>query len=254
MAREVLHHGGIAFESAERSDTGLVRKNNEDSLVISPQHGLFGVCDGMGGHAAGEVASSLASEALNEAASNHSKKPLDLLRQAVERANRSIFETQARNPQYRGMGTTITALLLDTPQSWIVHVGDSRIYRWSSSEGLQQLSVDHSPVYRLYQQGMLDKDQLRRHPHKNLLDRSLGVMPTVEPDVFPIELQSGDVFLLCSDGLTDELSDREIAEILEGDDLQECAERLLAQAKATGGRDNISLILLRIVEMENPAS
>lgn len=249
MATQVLHHGGIGFETADRSDMGLVRQNNEDSLVVEPSHGLFAVCDGMGGHAAGEVASALASKALNQAVRKEPQNPVEALQQAVEEANRSIFEAQARNPEYRGMGTTITALLLDSPQSWLVHVGDSRLYRWSQREGLEQVSSDHSPVYRLYQQGMLEKDQLRRHPHKNLLDRSLGVMPTVEPDVFPVQLHQDDLFLLCSDGLSDELSDREIAEIMEEDELEACADRLLAQAKATGGRDNISLILLRILEL-----
>ncbi|HSR53194.1 MAG TPA: protein phosphatase 2C domain-containing protein, partial [Acidobacteriota bacterium] len=114
MATQVLHHGGIGFETADRSDMGLVRQNNEDSLVVEPSHGLFAVCDGMGGHAAGEVASALASKALNQAVRKEPQNPVEALQQAVEEANRSIFESQARNPEYRGMGTTITALLLDS--------------------------------------------------------------------------------------------------------------------------------------------
>ncbi len=250
MASAAYQHGGIRFRVAQRSDQGLVRNNNEDALIASPEQGLFGVCDGMGGHAAGEIASTLASSALREQVSSCRANPGEALREGIELANNRIFEEQAQNPLYRGMGTTVSALWLSPrgeSDCWVVHVGDSRIYRKNAS-GLSQITIDHSPVYRLYQQGHLSKDQMRRHPHKNLLDRSLGVMPMVEPDVFETQAASGDVFLVCSDGLTDELTDREIREILSENPLEEAAAQLVAQAKATGGRDNISLILIQILE------
>ena len=250
MSSETYQHGGIRFRVAQRSDQGLVRNNNEDALIAEPEQGLLGVCDGMGGHAAGEIASSLASTTLSEQVSCCQATPGEALREGIELANNRIFEEQAQNPRYRGMGTTVSALWLSPrgkANCWMVHVGDSRIYRKNAS-GLKQITSDHSPVFRLYQQGHLSKDQMRRHPHKNLLDRSLGVMPMVEPDVFETEAAVGDVFLVCSDGLTDELSDREILEILSENPLEEAAGQLVAQANATGGRDNISLILIQILE------
>lgn len=247
---EFHEHGGIRFEVAQRSDMGLVRSNNEDALIVSPEHGLYGVCDGMGGHAAGEIASSLASKALSEQVSCCGTSPGEALREGIELANSRIFEEQAQRPEYSGMGTTVSALWISPNSSagcWVVHVGDSRIYRLNEGR-FNQITSDHSPVFRLYQQGHLNKDEMRRHPHKNLLDRSLGVMPMVEPDVFETDFQAGDTFLICSDGLTDELTDREIEEILTRNTLERAADQLVSQAKATGGRDNISLILIRILE------
>lgn len=227
---------------------GLVRKNNEDSLIISQENGFFGVCDGMGGHAAGEVASSLAREALLKGVTRNSSDPSETLRAGIESANEEIFQFQATKPECRGMGTTVSAIWFspdDPRHSWIVHVGDSRIYKVARTS-LEQLTTDHSPVYRLFQQGMLSKEQMRRHPHKNLLDRSLGVTPTVEPDLIEINIRRGDTFLICTDGLTDELSDREIREIISGGSTDEIADRLVDQAKQTGGRDNISLVVIRV--------
>ena len=247
-----LQCGGVALEIAALTDLGLVRKNNEDTLIVSDENGLFGVCDGMGGHAAGEIASSLASKTLTAEVGKDRSDPQESLRNGLETANAEIFKVQATRPEYRGMGTTVSAILISSGgegKSWIVHVGDSRIYR-KNRDNLSQLTTDHSPVFRLYQQGMLSREQMRSHPHKNLLDRSLGVTPTVEPDVFETPIRTGDLFLICTDGLTDELTDREILEILSEGDVTAIADRLLSQAKATGGRDNISLIVLKVLEIQ----
>lgn len=247
-----LQHRGVRFELAARTDTGLVRGNNEDCLILSEEDALFGVCDGMGGHAAGEIASSIASEAISEGVTGNTHHPPDVLKTGIESANEKIFQFQARRPECRGMGTTLSALWIAPKrpeQSWIAHVGDSRIYR-QGRDGFRQITNDHSPVYRLYQQGMITREQMRRHPHKNLLDRSLGVAPTVEPDVFDLDIEAGDLILICTDGLTDELDDREIEEITSRGSLDEIADRLLEQAKATGGRDNITLVVLKVIEVK----
>ncbi len=254
MSSKILQHGAVGFQEAHRTDKGLVRKNNEDSLILSLENGLYGVCDGMGGHAAGEIASRLASKALSEVLSEFSRNPCDSLQKGIELANDRIFKAQAEKPEYRGMGTTISLLWVSPcgdSRCWIAHVGDSRVYRCSPRGVFQQLTSDHSPVFRLFQQGMLSKDQMRQHPHKNLLERSLGVLPTVEPDIFETRVAEGEIFLICSDGLTDELSDREIKEILSEGSIEEQAERLMAQAKTTGGRDNISLVILQVVGIES---
>lgn len=246
MSSETPQPTPLRFQATDRTDTGLLRKNNEDALIFAPDRGLFGVCDGMGGHAAGEVASEVASKALLEEISVSCTDPHECLRLGLEKANQQIFRIQAERPECRGMGTTVSALWIGPSNgTWIAHVGDSRVYRLADGR-LEQLTDDHSPVFRLYQHGLLAKDDLRQHPHKNLLDRSLGVLPTVEADLFPVEVHSGDIFLICTDGLSDELTDREIAEVLSHDSIEEAADRLIAQAKATGGRDNISLVVVKV--------
>jgi len=172
----------------------------------------------------------------------------ETLIEAILEANQRILEDQSRNPEHGGMGTTVSVLWVPhqkSPVAWVAHVGDSRIYRLR--EGLlEQLTEDHSPVFRLYRQGRLSKDEIRRHPQKNLIERSLGLSSSPEIDCFSIELKEGDRYLLCTDGLSDSLSDEEIGRILGGgwDDI---ADDLVGAALLEGGLDNITVVVLEVV-------
>ena len=251
MGSEVYQKGSLQYVYQARSDVGQVRSNNEDALIEEPAIGLFGVCDGLGGHAAGEVASSIAAETLKEFAQNVSESPDGTLESGILEANRRIMSDQAANPEHRGMGTTVTSLWLmpeNSGSGWIGHVGDSRMYL-QREDDLKQLTEDHSPVFRLFKQGVLTKDQMQHHPQKNLLDRSLGVFPQVKADVLSVPLISEDIFLICTDGLTDVLSDQEIHAILTTCSIKDAADQLTAMANDKGGPDNITVVLVQILEI-----
>ncbi|MDA2927302.1 Stp1/IreP family PP2C-type Ser/Thr phosphatase [Acidobacteria bacterium AH-259-G07] len=251
MGSDVYQKGSIRFVYRARSDVGRVRKNNEDCLIEAPEMGLFGVCDGLGGHAAGEIASSIAAATLKELVKEVSESPAEALKHGIQEANKRILQDQVKNPRHRGMGTTVTSLYLvpdNAAMVWIAHVGDSRIYLQQENQ-LSQITEDHSPVFRLYKQGLLTKEQMQRHPQKNLLDRSLGILPWVKIDVFSASLSSGDRFLICSDGLTDSLSDEDIRSILTSCSLDEAVDELIGSANDKGGSDNITLVLVKILEI-----
>lgn len=251
MGSETYQKGSLQYVYQARSDVGQVRSNNEDTLIEEPILGLFGVCDGLGGHAAGEVASSIAAKTLKEFAQKVSESPEGTLESGIQEANRRILSDQAANPEHRGMGTTVTSLWLmpkNSGSGWIGHVGDSRMYR-QREDKLEQLTEDHSPVFRLFQQGILTKDQMRRHPQKNLLDRSLGVLPKLKADVLSVPLTSNDIFLICTDGLTDALSDQEIQSVLTTCPISDAADQLTAMANEKGGLDNITVVLVQILEI-----
>ena len=252
MANDLLQNGSFLFRQEARSDLGRVRSGNEDSLILAPDLRLFGVCDGMGGHAAGEVASAIAAEVMAEEIEGSAASSSEALRHAIATADERVFRDQEEHAQHQGMGTTVSALWLLpdlSPKGWIGHVGDSRIYRHHQGE-LRQLTVDHSPVFRLFQSGILDKDEMLTHPYKHLLDRALGLQPPVDADVFPVDLEVGDVFLICTDGLTDMLVDHEIHDVLKSENLLGwVADQLVSRANQKGGIDNISLILIEIVQI-----
>lgn len=250
MGPKVYKRGSLQYAYQARSDVGQVRSNNEDSLIEAPDMGLFGVCDGLGGHVAGEIASSIAAVTLKEAVKTESEFPDKALRAGIRDANRRILRDQSENPEHRGMGTTVTSLWLmpeDSGRGWIGHVGDSRMYL-QRDDVLEQVTDDHSPVFRLYQQGVLTKDQMQHHPQKNLLDRSLGVFPNLKVDVFSVSLSSKDIVLICTDGLTDALSDSEIQSILTTSSLGDAADQLIVTANEKGGFDNITVVLVQILE------
>lgn len=251
MALELYRSGPYSFRCQSVTDVGLVRRNNEDTLILAPEIGLLGVCDGLGGHASGEVASEIASKTLAELLASGLLEPETALSNGLRTANERILKEQADHPQHRGMGTTLSALWLvpnGSGQAWIVHIGDSRVYRLRQGR-LSQITEDHSPVFRLHKQGVLTKDQMLEHPQKNLLDRSLGILPTVEPDIFRTDLRTGDRVLICTDGLTDYLKDGEIERILAGNSIEQATQELVAAAKAKGGFDNITLAILDVVEV-----
>lgn len=235
----------MRIEYGARSDQGRVRTSNEDYCIVNPDSRLFLVADGMGGHAAGEIASQIAASTVDEvvAGSDSGLSIEDLLRLAVEKANARVYETQRLKSEYRGMGSTLTALKFHEGRYYIAQVGDSRAYLLREQK-LIQLTRDHSLVWPLYESGILTKDEISRHPQKNLITRSIGTHPQVEP-----EIQSGsaipeDIYLLCSDGLTDVLLDRDIQQILSsgGNDPSALIELLIDAANAGGGPDNITTV------------
>jgi len=231
------------------SDKGLVRTNNEDSYLADEDHKLFAVCDGLGGHAAGEIASGIAVQVLQEHIGTDTKEPAHQLIEAIQDANRRILKDQQEHPERVGMGTTLSALWIPDKTvefGWVGHVGDSRLYLFRDGK-LEQLTEDHSPIYRLYKEGSLNKEELRHHPQKNLIERSLGLSPTVNCDLFSIELKKGDIFVLCTDGLSDLLSDRDIEKTLSEEDWENMGISLVRKALSAGGFDNVTVIVLELI-------
>ena len=227
------------------SDRGRVRRVNEDAFVSRPEAGIFVVCDGMGGAAAGETASRLAADTASDVLVTSGQQD-GAMREAVRQANAAVYERARQDPQLEGMGTTLVALSLGETAVCIAHVGDSRCYRWRDGL-LQRLTQDHSLVEEQVRIGRMTREQARRSPMQNVITRAVGTRSEVVADVQELPLQRGDIFLLASDGLTRELSDAALSAILaaSGDDLQAACERMVAAANDAGGRDNITCLLVR---------
>ncbi len=237
MADAPLH----VVELARHTDTGRVRDHNEDRAYAHDE--LVAVADGMGGAAAGEVAAQLAIRAIRQLTG---QIDTDSLRTALESANSAIRRTAASDPSKQGMGTTMTAVAVGNGLAQIVHVGDSRAYLWRNGE-LRQLTNDHSVVGEMVRRGTLSADEAAQHPHRNVITRALGAEPDVEVDATTSDLQSGDVLLLCSDGLYTEVDDTGIAEVLRAVPvLDDAAHALIDRANAAGGADNVTVVLARI--------
>ena len=244
-----------SWTSAAVTDRGRVRDSNEDSLLELAEDGLFAVADGMGGHAAGEVASRLAVETLEERLSGADGLPsAERVTGAVREANRSILRDADENPGRSGMGTTLTALALEAGGRWrIGHVGDSRAYLYRDGE-LRQLTTDHSWVGKRVAAGELTREEARRHPMSSVLERALGTSRDVEVDVEEGRADAGDLFLLCSDGLSDMLPHDELETLVAGEGAPEppdgspddLADRLVGAANRAGGRDNVTVVLVRM--------
>ena len=229
------------MKSIVRTDVGRVRKQNEDSVYAADAQRLFAVADGMGVHRAGEVASAMAVEALHMRL--QSRQPdLRLMRQAFEEANGQIAAASAGEERLQGMGTTMTALWQTERSVLIAHVGDSRVYllRWGR---LRQVTDDHSVVAELLRCGLITPQEARRHPYRNVITRSLGSAPTVEVDLLERDREPGDLLLLCTDGLSNMLTDREMEALLVSLSPQKAADALMQKALEAGGTDNITLIL-----------
>jgi len=228
------------------SDVGLVRDANEDSYLIDRP--LYAVADGMGGHLAGDVASSTAVRVISEQASAASSSDPESLVQIVTAANSAIYEKARADSGLRGMGTTCTLALVDGGRALIAHVGDSRAYLLSDGE-LEQLTEDHTLVSRMVREGKIHPDEAQHHPQRSIITRALGVDSEVEVDLLDIELHLGDRLLICSDGLSSVVGKDTIQTTLqEVSDPQEAAERLVAQANDAGGDDNITVIILEMRE------
>ncbi len=234
-------------EAVQRTDTGRQREANEDSYFSRAP--VFAVADGMGGAQAGEVASRIAAEAF-EPERDSGMPPEGYLRQTAEVANRRIFELAQGDNSRSGMGTTLTAALIDGDEVSFGHVGDSRAYLFRDGE-LSQLTSDHSLVEELRRQGKLTSAQAAEHPQRSVITRALGPEPAVAVDTMTVQARNGDVFLLCSDGLTTMLPDADIAATLaRGQDLDSTARRLVRGANDRGGRDNITVVLFRLQDPE----
>lgn len=234
------------------TDTGRVRTNNQDSVfceenAVGSFPNLFLVADGMGGHKAGDMASKLCIEqVVRQIQSTDKKTPVGVFEEAVETANRVIYEQASTNLDLSGMGTTLVAVTIDEGTAYIVNVGDSRLYLLRNT--LQQITVDHSLVEEMVQSGEIGKEEMRTHPNKNIITRALGTDLDVQPDCFEIEVQQGDVLLLCSDGLSNMLEDERIEEIIlsHRDSMEEAGRSLVEQANEAGGKDNITVVLIEL--------
>jgi serine/threonine protein phosphatase PrpC len=230
--------------------TGRVRTENEDSFVALPM--VFGVADGMGGHQAGEVASAIAAGTLRDrlASGAHS---VDVVVAAVVEANASIFQGAHGNAEQRGMGTTLTALVVLTdpehPQRLaLVNVGDSRTYV-VRNDRLRRVTIDHSYVQELVSTGHITENEARSHPRRNIVTRALGIEPHVRVDTWVLPFVQGDRYVLCSDGLVDEVDDEEIAAIIAANtDPQAAAEALVESANEHGGRDNVTVVVVDVLD------
>ena len=236
------------------SDVGRRRETNEDSFLMDQGHGLFAVADGMGGHAAGEIASRLAIDTLKEAlhrdAPDRSVANADdagtWLRDAVVEANRRIWDSIRLHEERRGMGTTVVVLLRTGDDAVIGHVGDSRIYLLRGGT-LHRMTSDHSWVNEQVKLGLLSDDEAQRHPMRNIVTRALGSRPEVIVDLVTAGVLPGDVFVLCSDGLNTMLSDEEIRGILEAhrEDPEAAGTSLVDAANQRGGEDNVTVVVIR---------
>ena len=230
---------GSITKFGSRTDVGCVREQNEDSLIVRPP--LFVVADGMGGHAAGEVASEIAVSTIGELAPEHADA--EALGRAVEEANRDIINAAIAGKGREGMGTTVTAAILERNHLVIAQVGDSRAYLLHNGE-LTQLTRDHSLMANMIEAGQITPEEARFHPNRSVITRALGNDPDTVPDLYEINVEDGDRLLLCSDGLYSMLEDDEIAAVMRRvSDPQRCASMLVNGAIAAGGHDNVTVIV-----------
>jgi serine/threonine protein phosphatase PrpC len=232
---------------AARSDIGLKRRANEDFHAVDESAGLFVVADGLGGHVAGRTASELGVGRFLSVARDVGEggSQLGLLREACRSAHRAILERTREQPELQGMGTTLTALWLRGQRAALAHVGDSRVYLFRDQK-LQTLTFDHSVVNEMMFRGELSAEDARVHPYRHVITRALGVGAALEPDLAELATRPGDVFVLCTDGITGPIEDAELLEMTRkaNGDLEALADRLIATANQRGGEDNATVILL----------
>jgi serine/threonine protein phosphatase PrpC len=253
--------GRYEVQASLQTDVGCHREVNEDcgrfiqpgdSELLESKGVLLIVADGMGGHSAGEVASNLAVNWISRAYYDDSREPQAALTDAVQQANRTIFETAQGDENLRGMGTTCTALVLQNGSAIAAHVGDSRLYL-VRDEAIYLMTEDHSAVMEMVKRGLISLEAARHHPDKNIILRALGSQPEVEVSTWeqPFPVREGDAFLLCSDGLYDLVEDDEIRQtVLSGSPLSAC-EKLIALAKSRGGHDNITVGIVSLRPIGN---
>ena len=226
-----------------RTDVGRQRSVNEDSLVLAPP--FFAVADGMGGAKAGEVASAMAAGTF-EGESDSGEPAEAQLTRILREANRRIYELAVSDDSHRGMGTTVTAAKVTGDEVSLGHVGDSRAYRLRDGK-LEQLTRDHSLVAELERSGQITPEAAEHHPQRSIITRALGPEPDVQVDTYTLAGRAGDVFLICSDGLTSMISDEELGSILRSEEsLEEAAESLVRAANQSGGKDNITVVMFRL--------
>lgn len=233
------------------TDVGRKRKVNQDYVYTSERPvgnlpNLFIVADGMGGHNAGDFASRMTVETMTrEIAASREREPARIIGEAIETSNRLILETAARAPELDGMGTTVVAATVIGSRLHVANVGDSRLY--VVGREIRQITRDHSLVEEMVRMGIIDRASARTHPDKNKITRAVGAAGSVEADFFAVDLAPDDVVLMCTDGLTNMLEDEEIRMTIRGArDIVEAAQKLVEAANAAGGRDNITVLLMKI--------
>lgn len=237
------------------SDMGLIRLNNEDSWLADPQNNLFVLCDGMGGHLAGEIASQHAVEvfakSMKKRRSAEEEKgsltaKVESLKAVIEQVNTSVYELGRSDRKLRGMGTTLCCVYFHKSVMIVGHVGDSRVYLLRDRK-LSQLTKDHSLMLEMFEAGELNRRQLRDCAYRNIITRAIGVSPEVDPSIQTLDILEGDRILMCSDGLTDMLSHSEMEAIINRNNLEQHAvEQLVLFANRRGGNDNITAILITL--------
>jgi protein phosphatase len=247
------------LEVVSATHPGMVRSHNEDSIATDAEIGLAVLADGMGGYNAGEVASGIAVEMIRtemkKALSKKNPEELNgrdaeqLIEKHATRANIAIYQASQSQPQYSGMGTTLVVALWHDNQVSVGHIGDSRLYRLRGG-ALEQITRDHSLLQEQIDSGMITKEQARHSQNKNLVTRAVGIDPEVETEVHTYSVQPGDVYLLCSDGLSDMVTDEDVQLTLSSlaANLPLAAEQLVQLANDNGGRDNVSVILVRVAK------
>ena len=227
-----------------KSYVGLVREQNEDTVLVDEGRGIYILADGMGGHQAGEVASRLAAETLRDALAEETPSA-EALQAGFRKANSAVFDQQLDDPALHGMGTTMTALWDHGDHVLLGHVGDSRAYLFHQGR-LRQISEDHSVVGEMVRAGMITEDEAFVHPYRNVITRAIGTNHAVHADTIDILKAEGQKWLLCSDGLTDLVRDPEIEETLRQLSGQAAVDRLVELALLNGGKDNVSVLLVEV--------
>jgi protein phosphatase len=248
----------VRLTAAGRTDVGTVRSGNEDNFAVAPDRGIFIVADGMGGHAAGEVASEMAvhnvARDLGSVQGMGDEQIADRMRNAIRAANGAIFQRTLTEVDKRGMGTTVTALVLHGARFLIGQVGDSRAYLLRDGS-LVQITKDHSYVQEQVDAGYLTPEQARTHPYSNVITRCVGANNDVMPDIYAGTVKPKDLFLLASDGLTGMLEDGELAGVLgSGRAPEDQVTELVAAANRSGGLDNITAIVIRVDTVDAPSA
>ena len=240
----------MKLQTCAKTDIGLKRSNNEDLFFIDEEQGLFIIADGMGGHAAGEVASQIAVETVCQSLQAPDlNTPHEQLKLAIEEANLAVGKAANSNHSWQGMGTTLTVLLLHQQQAFLAHVGDSRAYRFVNQQ-LEQLSDDHSLSGERLRQGMISAEEAHNSTFGNILLQAVGISEKLDICLKHYPLTAGERFLLCSDGLSDMLTDAEIGQILrESGSVNTLCGQFVNQAIVAGGKDNITVMMIQIDEI-----
>ena len=247
----------LQFNAIAQSDLGLVRDGNEDSALTS--NNLIAVADGMGGHAGGEVASAIAINTLQKLLPVIADTNIDidsredLFLNISYEVDAEILRVSKEKPELSGMGTTLTALSLTNNQVDLLHIGDSRCYRWRDNK-LEKLSYDHTVMQELLDQGRLTPEEVFDHPQRSLLTQALMGDSGIDPVLMSYEVKPGDKFLLCSDGLTNVLSELELAKIIKATDEDKLLDQLIKETKAKGAPDNITIVWASVLDSKAPSS
>lgn len=238
--------------SVAMTDIGRKRKVNQDYVYASDQPvgnlpNLYIVADGMGGHRAGDLASSYAVRTMVDSVERSSDtRPALILQKAVRYANYRLYEKACENEEYQGMGTTLVALTICEDGALAVNIGDSRLYE-VTQKGIRQISEDHSLVAELVRTGELTPQEARKHPDKNIITRAVGIQEETEMDLFPLHVEKGSRYLLCSDGLSNMIEDEELCRLIQQEkQVSEIGAELVLKANQNGGTDNIAVVLVEI--------